>query len=872
MQFSAYNPPLHSMPLAVGTRLGPYEILAPIGAGGMGEVYRARDTRLHRDVAIKILPEAFGSDPDRRARFEREARAVAALSHPGILAIHDFGTDGRITYAVTELLDGSTLRARLDAGPIPPRKVVEIGAQVAGAVGAAHDKGIVHRDIKPENLFVTNDGRVKVLDFGLAKAPGPAGPSATADATMTQAHTDAGIVLGTVGYMSPEQVRALPADHRSDIFSIGVVLYEMLTGRRPFGGASTVETMNAILKEDPAPIAAADSVAPALRHIVDHCLEKEPAERFQSARDLAFALQQLSPASASSGASAAIEAAPRRRLLSLWKAAGLIALLAAVFAAGWMAAPRDVPTALAFRRLTFRPGNLLRARFSPDGKTVVYSASWEGGPPAIYTVRTDGGDSRELGLGDATVASVSSSGELAIVRVTSHAPGALGTLARLPLGGGAPRDLLQDVYAADWGPAADDLAVVRRAPNGFHRLESPVGRVLHESQNIQSPRISPDGRYVAFVADGKLIVLERATGTTVFRGEWAMTNNAGSVAWAPSGREIFVQAGPHPEELSLRAVDLSGRDRIVVPPAGGLFALHDVSAAGEMLIERAAARGGIAFRGAGEPAERDLSWLDGSSVRQLSHDGAWMLFSENLQGRGKLGDVFIRRTNGSPPIRLGDGNPLALSRDGKWALARTVQRPSRLVLLPTGPGSAKVLDTGALEPNGGTFGPDGSVIFGSLAGQGRIQFHRLDVQTGVIRPMAVEGRSEASAFVIDRSVAPGADGAFARMLPDGHVEIVRNDGTRTLVPGAALEAADDLEFLSDSHVYVARRSRVAAEISRIDVRTGTRTPWRTLRPADPAGLITIGSIAIAGDGESYAYSYRRVTSSDLYLARASRVK
>jgi hypothetical protein len=288
-----------------------------------------------------------------------------------------------------------------------------------------------------------------------------------------------------------------------------------------------------------------------------------------------------------------------------------------------------------------------------------------------------------------------------------------------------------------------------------------------------------------------------------------------------------------------------------------------------MLIERAAARGGVAFRGAGDVAERDLSWLDGSNVRALSHDGAWMLFSESLQGRGKLGDVFIRRTDGSLPIRLGDGNPLALSRDGKWALARTTQRPSRLVLLPTGPGSAKVLDTGALEPNGGTFGPDGSVIFGSLVAQGRIQFHRLDVQTGAIRPMAVEGRGEASAFVIDRAVAPGADGSFARVLPDGHVEIVRPDGARRMVPGAALEADDEVEFLGDGHVYVARRTRLSAELSRIDVRSGTRTPWRTLRPADPAGLIAIGSIAIAGDGESYAYSYRRVTSSDLYLARAS---
>ncbi len=355
----------------------------------MCEVYRARDTRLDRDVAIKILPEAVGSDPDRLARFEREARAVAALSHPGILAIFDFGTDGGVTYAVTELLDGATLRTRLEAGPIPPRKAVDIGAQIAHAVGAAHYKGIVHRDLKPQNLFLTADGRVKILDFGLAKLRKPEEADYSA---ATRSQTQPGRVLGTVGYMSPEQVRAQPADHRSDIFSIGVVLYEMLTGRRPFGGASAVETMNEILKEDPAPIAAADSVAPALRHIVDHCLEKSPAERFQSARDLAFALQQLSPASAASGATAAIDALPSRRLVFLWRAAGLSALLAAVFVAGWMTAPRVSQPTLSFHRLTYRPGNILDGRFSPDGKTVVYSASWEGAPPAIYTVRTDGGD------------------------------------------------------------------------------------------------------------------------------------------------------------------------------------------------------------------------------------------------------------------------------------------------------------------------------------------------------------------------------------------------------------------------------------------------------------------------------------------------
>src|SRR5262245_14338639 len=280
------------MALSNGTRLGPYQIVAPIGAGGMGEVYRARDDRLHRDVAIKVLPEAFARDPDRRARFEREAQAIAGLSHPNILAIFDVGLDADVTYAVTELLDGETLRERLAGGPIPLRKSVEYASQIARGLSAAHDKGIVHRDLKPENVFLVADGRVKVLDFGLARADAtvPAGTSVTVAAA-----TDPGTVLGTVGYMSPEQVRAQSVDARTDIFALGAVLYEMVTGARAFQRDTPAETMTAILREDvPDLVEARADVPPALDRIVRHCLEKNPAERFRSAGDVAFALDTIS--------------------------------------------------------------------------------------------------------------------------------------------------------------------------------------------------------------------------------------------------------------------------------------------------------------------------------------------------------------------------------------------------------------------------------------------------------------------------------------------------------------------------------------------------------------------------------------------------
>ena len=291
------------MSLAAGTRLGPYEVIAPVGEGGMGEVYRARDSRLGRDVAIKVLPAAVSDAPDRLRRFEQEARAASALNHPNVLVVHDIGQHEGAPYVVSELLDGATLREQLTGAPLPASKVAGYGVEIARGLAAAHDRGIVHRDIKPENLFITRDGRVKILDFGVAKVLQP-DTELPAD-TRTYEGTGAGIVIGTIGYMSPEQVRGEPVDARSDIFALGVVLYEMLAGRRPFARGSKVETLNAILTETPPDLAGLHSLVPlALDRIVRHCLEKDPAQRFQSARDVAFALEGLGTSSGQSSAAA----------------------------------------------------------------------------------------------------------------------------------------------------------------------------------------------------------------------------------------------------------------------------------------------------------------------------------------------------------------------------------------------------------------------------------------------------------------------------------------------------------------------------------------------------------------------------------------
>src|SRR5271163_2998582 len=332
------------MSLTPGAKLGPYEILAPIGAGGMGEVYRAKDTRLGRDVALKILPDSFARDPDRLRRFEQEARAVATLNHPNILAIHDIGEQDGSPFIVSELLEGSTLRAELEHGTLTSRKSSDYAAQIAQGLAAAHDKDIVHRDLKPENIFLTTEGRVKILDFGLAKlAPNARGGKSESDGlTMTSLPTEAGMVMGTAGYMAPEQVRGAGVDSRTDIFAFGAVLYEMICGQRAFSRDSAAETMTAILKEDPPELNEMEHpVSPGLERIVRRCLEKQPEQRFQSAKDLAFALEALSGSTSKTAATPAIEGASKpRRWLPVAVAALLgIALGSATVWSLWPAHP-----------------------------------------------------------------------------------------------------------------------------------------------------------------------------------------------------------------------------------------------------------------------------------------------------------------------------------------------------------------------------------------------------------------------------------------------------------------------------------------------------------------------------------------------------
>jgi hypothetical protein len=864
------------MTIQAGSRLGPYEVIAPLGAGGMGEVYRARDPRLAREVAIKVLPGAFLGDADRLRRFEHEAKAAGALAHPNILAVFDVGSDDGMPYVVSELLEGQTLRERLVEATLPTRKALDYAAQIARGLAAAHGKGIVHRDLKPENLFITRDGHVKILDFGLAKLVQPVSPKDERSDMPTvsrgdQMGTEPGTVLGTMGYMSPEQVRGLPADHRSDIFSLGAVLYEMLSGRRAFRGETAADTMTAILKEDPPELPTTDrALTPAIDRIVRHCLEKSPDERFQSARDLAFDLEALTSVSGPSAAAPTPVSASRRRWwpLGLAVAVALLACSAAAFLAGRRTAEKPVPS---FRRLTFRRGYIPTARFAPDGATIVYSAAWAGGGVELYSTRPDSPESRHLGLPPAGILAVSGSGEMALslgCRFMLGSGTCRGTLARVPLAGGAPREVLENVVGADWGPDGS-LAVAREVEGGRYRLEFPLGNSLYETLNIiVHPRVSRRGDLVAFIehapgggpwgtGPGSVSVVDRKGERRVLAGgfQWGA-----GLAWSADAREVWFSAsrGGSP----LRAVSVAGRERVVQTQAGAAR-LADIGRNGDVLLVGQDTRAEMWGLAPGEAVERDLSWFNYSAPADLSADGRTLLFGERLGGTvGNAFAVYLRKTDGSPAVRLGEGRAMALSPDGKWAISQTA--PRELTLLPTGAGSPRTIPNGGMVQYGwAAWMPDGRSLVVSAEEAGHpARSYVQDIDSGLLRPVTPEG----------------IDGWC--VSPDGRYLVAGDDKTRYLCPldgGPRLPIAgfaedqDPIRWAADGRtLFVIRHGKTEASIYRLDPFTGRRELLKALRPSDPGGIAAFaGRVIMSADGRSYVYDFIRL-SHDLFLAQGLR--
>ena len=860
------------MNLASGTKLGPYEIVSLLGAGGMGEVYRARDSRLRRDVAIKVLPQALSLDADRMRRFEQEALATAALNHPNILAVFDIGTSEGSPYVVSELLEGETLRERLRSGAIPVRKALDYAMQIAHGLAAAHEKGIIHRDLKPENLFVTKDGRLKILDFGLAKLTQPdtglsssssSSSSRTSAATISHHGTEAGVVMGTAGYMSPEQVRGMTLDSRSDIFSFGAILYEMLSGKRAFHGDTPADTMSSILKEEPAEFAETNrNVSPALERIVHHCLEKNPESRFHSASDIAFDLEHLSGLSGSSARVAAAGIAPGRRRLLIGGAAAL-ALAALVYGFGWWTGKGTSHAVQAeYHQVTFRTGSIGNARFAPDG-SVLYSASWDGGENQLYLSRTDDPGARELGIKNAELLAISTKGELAIRLDTQRYGGyeRTGTLARVPLSGGTPREVLDNVQDADWSPNGDSLAVVRYVPENSHwRLEYPIGKVLVDGINwISQPRVSPDGKWIAFAdhenpggddegsvsvigADGREKEKKLSSGWTSIEG----------ILWSPAGDEVWFTCTNTGSAANPRAATLSGKLRTITNVPGGMW-LQDLRN-GMTLAVTNHIRIGIRGEAPGGKEERELGWFGWSIVRAISRDGKKILFEEEGDGGGPNYTVFLRDTDGSPPVRIGEGLGRAISPDAKWVVTQPA-KGGPLSLVPTGAGESRQLTHDAVSYSSVAFLPDGKRLLGSgiEAGHGARDY-LIDLGSGDSKAITPEGISGAHLSPDGRRVAVlGPDGKWGVWpLDGGELRAIPGLDSKYHVSGWSPDGA--------SLYAVSNGMEKMAKVYRVDVTNGKMEYWKTFGDEVGAGVDEASGPLVSVDGSAYAYVYVRILS------------
>ncbi len=855
------------MPLSAGSRLGPYEIQAPLGAGAMGEVYRGRDTRLGRGVAIKVLPVSFSLDADRLRRFELEARAASLLNHPNITVVFDIGTEGGAPYVVQELLEGETLRAELGGGRLTARRAVEYGLQIARGLAAAHEKGIVHRDLKPENVFVTKDGRVKILDFGLAKLTHQEEGSQVTNLPTATVGTEPGVVMGTLGYMAPEQVRGQPADARSDIFSFGAILHELLSGQRAFRGESAADTMMAILKDEPPELSATNqTISPGLERVVRHCIEKNPERRFQSAHDLAFDLESLSGTSAAGSAAVAAAAGkPALRVERLWLAGLAVAALAAGAVLDHLLWRPAKPSAPTYRRLTFRRGNLGTARFTPDGRSVVYGASWEGQPIEIYVTRPEGPESAPTGVRNADLLSVSPSGELAISLRERFlgGSGGLGTLATLPLSGGAPRPILEFVQGADWAPDGKQLAVVRFF-DGRQQLEFPPGKVLYSTERVlHGPRFSPKGDRIALLqAEGpagwSVLTIDLAGNSKRLAGPGILR---GGLAWSPSGNEIWFDENIARRQVVLRAADLSGRLRTLASAPAGLI-LHDITRDGRVLLERYITHSGIRGLAPGETREHDLSWFDGSSPVGLSDDGRLVLLNEVGEAVGPASAYYVRKTDGSPAIKLGEGHAVDLSSDGNWVLARPAEASAGLLLQPTGTGTSIPIGRGSFEAMpGGSIFPDGRRLLIDAKERGKKRrLYVYEIPSGRPRAISPEGFRS-----LGRPISP--DGRWVVAVRDSVEDLflISTEGgpSRTIPDTKSL--APICWTADGESIFAFERGSLPARTVRIEVATGRRELWRELVPEGTSGLVTVNPILMTPDGLWYVYGYRRAAASDLYV-------
>jgi serine/threonine protein kinase/Tol biopolymer transport system component len=840
----------------VGKRVGPYLITSLIGKGGMGMVFQARDTQLNRTIALKALPPEQFADPERKRRFLQEAQAASALNHPNIITVHGITQEHGADFLIMEYLPGKTLDQLIPHKGLPLKQALKYAIDIADALAAAHAAGIVHRDVKPSNIMVTGQGRLKVLDFGLAKQHAP---PQEGDATFTEAPiTKAGLVFGTAAYMSPEQAQGKPADARSDIFAFGALLYEMVTGRRAFQGENVITILAAVMNQEPPQAHTIVPNAPReLEWIVARCLKKDPERRIQHMVEVKLALQELfEQTDSATGAPAAPQ--PQRRV---WLVPALIALALGLAPGAWLGNRIFRKEPITFQRLTFRNGDIYMGRFAPGG-SVVYAARWDETSPAVFSVQPGNREARDLGLPSGNILAVSRAGEMALLLGATGR--SAGTLAQVPLGGGAPREILENVTAADWDPGGKSLAVVRTV-DGRHRMEYPIGSVLYETQSLRAPlfvRVSPGGDLVAFfdfgeAGDYSLNVIGARRPLQVLSKGWRAV---GGMAWSPSGKEVWFSGGRTGIDPAVYAVDLSGRERMLTQVTGwGL--LFDVASDGRALLSTVDSRIGIRCLVPGSKEERDLGWLDASFLYDIANDGKVLLFSELSYGEGRNTAIYLRRTDGSPAVRLGYGNRPSLSPDGKWvACTRRDGEKLQILLLPTGPGEPKLLPVDGVQAEIVEWFPDGKriLVTGNELGQ--------QPRTYVRDLAGAKTTAITSAGVRASKISP--DSQSVVMIKAGKLYLHSlASGSETAI-GPVGRSDTVMRWSSDGRYIFLQRNETdnrTAKILRMDVHTGRSEIWRELKPPEQTGVV-FGLGRISGDGKSHAFSYQRDLAT-LYLVR-----
>jgi eukaryotic-like serine/threonine-protein kinase len=856
------------MSLAPGRSLLHFRLVEKVGEGGMGEVWRAVDTTLDREVAIKVPPAAFAADTERLARFEREAKVLASLNHPNIAAVYGFPEAGGVRFLAMEMVRGEDLAEILTRGPLPLDQALDAARQIASALEAAHDHGVIHRDLKPANVMRTPEGQIKVLDFGLAKALQSAESGSAQTATITSAGSQAGTILGTASYMSPEQARGQVVDRRTDLWAFGCVLFEMLTGERAFGGATVTDVLAAVVRGEPDWDKIPQTTPASVRRLLRRCLEKDPRKRLRDAGDASLLLDDH-PEDAR--APSVVGAAKPARSSALALLAIVIA--SAALATGWWLGRRGAPvterdSTVSFTPVTFARGMMRSARFAPDGRTIVYGAAWGGPPIKLYLARTDSPEAAPIPLPPGELFSISRSGEMAVgLGHRYYGWVGEGTLARTSVLGGGAREIAEHVRAADWSPDGAQLAIVRRV-SGEDHLEYPVGTVLARTSGyFADVRVSPDGEHVAFADHpswgdnrGNLAVVDRSGKQTTLAADFAAIMG---VAWAPGGREVWFTALGN-EGSAIRATDLAGHSRVVYGSVA-LIELFDIASDGRVLLanQRSEREATALMAGASSPRALVVPG-ESSVVRTISPDGRAVLVANQVP---KDYETFLIRSDQPGATRLGTGESVAISPDGQWATLNSADFAT-WYLAPLGMGPTRTIPNAeriSYQSIGTWLLDSKRMVVVGRRGADPSRAYVLDVTTGAMKPFGPEGAT----WPLFSGPPVSPDGRYA-VIQDaaGTPQRYPLEGGEPLpIPG--LLAEDQLLTWSEdgAALFVARRQQ-PIPIERLDLATGRRTPWITVAPSDISG-IRFSVPTITPNGKYWTLSAARVLSS-LYVVEGLR--